>query len=1494
MKVFPTSSKVSSQKYQHNNKQQLKQKDEIDVDIGTIIENYPDSPPHTTDRYTSYTTNTNISPKKQNKVINRSNSFSDDSYLSEQHQQSSKISLKFKHSVSTNWIPSIRKKVSSSFDNDYNMKTSTDHDDISTPFSAASNLSNIPLPDVVITDSSSRRNTMPQSLISTQQTLKSGSISNNSSGIHTNRTINSKTSFFPKTSKRISLAPTSLIPKRFSSSHTSSSSPSSSSSNTIPPSTSSPTVMISLENQNIPSSPITVPSNFSNINTNSSTITGLNSPPMLSLSPDKTIISNNSTMHFQTSPSSGLQSAPYRQVLNRNTSFSSSITPSEKSTIGKSLNAFKRTTKSILFLESNSNESNSQLSSLDNDYQHILLNPIDNMTLIRRSKSYTESDRREALSFAMMEGSTEIERRNILSDSEDAIEYSPNIDVNNINDTFNGHILFDDASILKTNTLINNSRDRRQLDSSVNKNRHRSKTIDISDNPLLELTSGNNNTGLLSSIANFVKINKTPSSASSINKHNHSHQNLPKIDHLETVENETPADFLSRILKIYPITYIAELLSSEENDFLMQTLQQYISEYYDFSNEPLDLALRKFLMLNHLPKETQQIDRFIHQFAKYYHSQHPELGMDQDSIYILTYSLIMVHTDKFNPNNKKKMSRFEFVQNVLNALENNLTELTFNSNELPNLILKELLGYFFDNITYCPLTKISPEQSIFALDALKTKSLPLPYPNMSFLGSTSNNRNSDYDYRKSSISSGTSVPSSTVSIHRSNSQQILQAAPLRKKSSSFLWTSSASIDPYEYIVKNDNNILNDLKLLSHDKNVHLSCQNPFILPSEVDVQNSFVDEIPSIDMINKQLNNYSEQIEKDIEGELLSKIWKSLTKRQIDFTLKIPKSKGSYLVTDKVEALPLNESNGEEYYLVRVIKVGLIDRQEVKSTSSTTSQNESTAIPIMKPNLTDISAMEDNTTPTSSSSKNKNTVWKRYFCILTVVGMYFFKDVSTFRMRFCGKSDLDDTKMVIIEEASKSNLMNSSEDEFGISSNNVHSTINTLNLNTDSSSFMTFPYFRSDKNDKFDRVDKDKSQLIPSFVLDNESFATRKLQNIEYDNIVNEISNSPRIIPSQNEISSSNITLSSPFSLSSSSASNSQLASSMASQVFVSENSEHQYVNEEVKKSKLTNTKKTLNFTFFIYGKISKNIYMVSSLAELQSWIYSINIMNTLSGVKIDHEPIDYTIMPKEITTKKSSKDVMEPKYYELVPICSTSIEQRFLGRTSNELYDCVGENNNIYDLGTGECSEDSKSERRRNRSNTTLLSKITPSISNIGLGLTSISNKSESDRKSKVIKSDGNDVTSFSSNNEHEHSTTISRALSSDGSDNIDVSDNNKEVIDINKRSVNQLELVKELTETEFEKYTNTDTDPTRILSTNSSNISSLQHLQLLEHLYSMKRLLLTMPLQKKTKDDLLSTAKILSIKLEWLWFEKCRSRSIYVISKKIMNYTSTETDEK
>jgi Sec7-like guanine-nucleotide exchange factor len=67
---------------------------------------------------------------------------------------------------------------------------------------------------------------------------------------------------------------------------------------------------------------------------------------------------------------------------------------------------------------------------------------------------------------------------------------------------------------------------------------------------------------------------------------------------------------------------IAGVLAQSGEEFYKTALRKYMRQFA-FFGDPIDMAIRKLLMEVELPKETQQIDRFLQSFADRYHECNP-------------------------------------------------------------------------------------------------------------------------------------------------------------------------------------------------------------------------------------------------------------------------------------------------------------------------------------------------------------------------------------------------------------------------------------------------------------------------------------------------------------------------------------------------------------------------------------------------------------------------------------------------------------------------------------------------------------------------------------------------------------------------------------------------------------------------------------------------------------------------------------------------------
>lgn len=96
-------------------------------------------------------------------------------------------------------------------------------------------------------------------------------------------------------------------------------------------------------------------------------------------------------------------------------------------------------------------------------------------------------------------------------------------------------------------------------------------------------------------------------------------------------EDDTPAKYLSRLGESVPKGAIAGILARSDEEFYKTALRKYMRGFA-FFGDPIDMAIRKLLMEVGLPKETQQIDRFLQAFADRYHECNPGIFASEGMI----------------------------------------------------------------------------------------------------------------------------------------------------------------------------------------------------------------------------------------------------------------------------------------------------------------------------------------------------------------------------------------------------------------------------------------------------------------------------------------------------------------------------------------------------------------------------------------------------------------------------------------------------------------------------------------------------------------------------------------------------------------------------------------------------------------------------------------------------------------------------------------------
>ncbi|KAK7754874.1 hypothetical protein SLS62_003188, partial [Diatrype stigma] len=187
----------------------------------------------------------------------------------------------------------------------------------------------------------------------------------------------------------------------------------------------------------------------------------------------------------------------------------------------------------------------------------------------------------------------------------------------------------------------------------------------------------------------------TPASPGSLPSKNNSLQiHREAVVLPERREDDTPARYLARVEDVLSRRVIASALSKATDPFSASVLRSYMRSF-SFFEEPMDMAIRKLLMEAELPKETQQIDRCLQAFANRYHECNPGIYADPDQAYFIAFSLLILHTDVFNKNNKYKMQKADYLRNTGGEG-----------------IFDDILECFYDNISYTPFIHVEDDLSI--------------------------------------------------------------------------------------------------------------------------------------------------------------------------------------------------------------------------------------------------------------------------------------------------------------------------------------------------------------------------------------------------------------------------------------------------------------------------------------------------------------------------------------------------------------------------------------------------------------------------------------------------------------------------------------------------------------------------------------------------------------------------------------------------------------
>ncbi|XP_033113894.1 PH and SEC7 domain-containing protein 1-like isoform X2 [Anneissia japonica] len=102
---------------------------------------------------------------------------------------------------------------------------------------------------------------------------------------------------------------------------------------------------------------------------------------------------------------------------------------------------------------------------------------------------------------------------------------------------------------------------------------------------------------------------------------------------------------------------------SKRNDFSQIVAEEYLN-YFNFTNEKLDVSLRNFLKAITLVGETQERERILTHFSRRYNECNPGKFKSSDTVHTLVCAMLLLNTDLHGQNIGKKMSLQAFQMNL--------------------------------------------------------------------------------------------------------------------------------------------------------------------------------------------------------------------------------------------------------------------------------------------------------------------------------------------------------------------------------------------------------------------------------------------------------------------------------------------------------------------------------------------------------------------------------------------------------------------------------------------------------------------------------------------------------------------------------------------------------------------------------------------------------------------------------------------------------------
>ena len=135
------------------------------------------------------------------------------------------------------------------------------------------------------------------------------------------------------------------------------------------------------------------------------------------------------------------------------------------------------------------------------------------------------------------------------------------------------------------------------------------------------------------------------------------------VEHQITSKEVSPPEIAKYLRRTAGLDkkHVGELISKPSN---IEILREYLADFH-FAGSEIDEALRLVLESFRLPGEAQQISRIMEIFAQIYYRDASQRGIykNEDSVYVLAYSIVMLNTDQHNKQVKHRMTLDQFIRN---------------------------------------------------------------------------------------------------------------------------------------------------------------------------------------------------------------------------------------------------------------------------------------------------------------------------------------------------------------------------------------------------------------------------------------------------------------------------------------------------------------------------------------------------------------------------------------------------------------------------------------------------------------------------------------------------------------------------------------------------------------------------------------------------------------------------------------------------------------